>query len=89
MMERFAKGCVKLGASEKSRALYLGDSYVMPVGDKPWYQEGHPELSPPLLTQIPHGVSEGTAPGLGIKTGSLVAAALSLEPTMLWLKTRK
>lgn len=48
MMERFAKGWVKLGASEKSRALYLGGSYVMPVGDKSWYQ-GHPKLGFPLL----------------------------------------
>lgn len=85
MMERFAKGWVKLGASEKSRALYLGGSYVMPVGDKSW----SPKLGFPLLPQIPHSVIEGTAPGLGIKMGSLVAAALSLEPTMLWLKTRK
>lgn len=88
MMERFAKGWVKLGASEKSRALYLGGSYVMPVGDKSWYQ-GHPKLDFPLLPRVPHSMSKSTAPGLGIKIGSLVAAALSLEPTMLWLKTRK
>lgn len=53
MTERFAKGWVKLGASEKSSALYLGGSYVMPVGDRTWYQEGRPTLGFPPCTAPP------------------------------------
>ena len=40
MTDRFTSGRVKLGASEKSRALYLGVSYLMPVGVRTQHPEG-------------------------------------------------
>jgi len=89
MTDRFTSGRVKLGASEKSRALYLGNSYVMPVGVKTQHPEGRTQPGSPPSPAHPGDQSEGPAPGLGIRTGSLVVAAVSLGPTVLWLKTRK
>lgn len=51
MTDRFTSGRVKLGASEKSRALYLGVSYLMPVGVRTQHQRAAPSqarlLAPP------------------------------------------
>ena len=48
MTDRFTSGRVKLGASEKSRALYLGVSYLMPVGVRTQHPEdGTQPGSPP------------------------------------------